>query len=497
MSAVFDANFKTPPFKHQLLEFETSADLDKRALLWQMRSGKTKVCIDTACYLFETGKIDAVMVIAPNGVHDNWAIRELPKHHWETSAYKALSWNTSIAGNVHRKKRAYKEWHSVLETMLKPAKHLQWFMFNVENIHREDVKKIAARIVKTHRVLIIFDESHEFRTPGSKRTKMARALTKRCKYRRILTGTNIHNSPLNAFSQFELLEPGCLGDKNYGTFKQRYSVWELRQRAGRSFPVVKEYINMDVLQQRIAEHSSVVLRKDCADMPDIINRSLPITLTEQQKETYDSLLDFGTGKKLTKVTVDGKPIEMNANTVKLVKFQQVASGFIVDGFGDYHDIPGGNPRLDVLMEEVHLQKGKVIIWCRFRYDMDQVYNRLLVDGFKAIQYHGRVSSADKQKARELFAPDAENDIKALVGYPTLGIDLSAASQIIWYSHVFDTVLREQADERATAIGGKNVILTDLVAPGIDRYILNHTMNKKALANTVVGEGLRDLLNQGV
>jgi SNF2 family DNA or RNA helicase len=130
--------------------------------------------------------------------------------------------------------------------------------------------------------------------------------------------------------------------------------------------------------------------------------------------------------------------------------------------------------------------------------MDRVVRRLLADGHEVVQYHGRTSSTEKARVRELFASDAENDIKVLVGHPKSGgqgLDLSAASDIIWYSHTFDAIIREQADERATIIGGGNVSLVDLVAPGIDEYILKNITDKISIADSLAGEGMKNILEQ--
>lgn len=171
------------------------------------------------------------------------------------------------------------------------------------------------------------------------------------------------------------------------------------------------------------------------------------------------------------------------------------SGFLIDEYGDVHDVPGLNPRLEAVSDEVYLSPGKVIVWCRFREDMDRVYSRLTADGHEVVQYHGRVSDGEKARVRDLFAPDAENDVKVLVGYPTMGLDLSAAWEIVWYSHTFDAIKREQADERATAVGGRNIGLTDLVAPGVDEYILENVLEKVSVAEALAGRGMQEALER--
>ncbi len=500
MTAAILADFKTDPYLHQLIEFELSADLACRALLWQMRSGKSKVVIDTACHLARYNKIDAVLLFAPNGVHENWIRRELPLHHWDTIPRETLTWRTSVAGKqgVNRVLASEREaWHATHDAWWAKAKELldggdplTWFAFNSESMTRDDVRRIVARIVRRLRCLVIFDESHDFRAPGSKRTKMARALVKRCNYRRILTGTAVTNSPLAAFSQYELLQPEALGFKTYQDFKDQYAEYKKKKnRKGQTYPVLDRYINLDELQARMAPWSSVVLREDCGDLPDVVKSKRHIELSDEQLRLYRELHN-----KFT-LELNGEQVSVGENTSKLIKLQQIVNGFLIDEFGDVHDIPGINPRLEALSDEVYLCPGKIIIWCQFREDMDRVANRLMADGHEIVQYHGRVSDDEKARVREIFAPGAENDVKALVGYPTAGIDLSAAAEIVWYSHTFDAIKREQADERATAIGGKNIPLTDLIAPGVDEYILNNVLEKVSIADALAGQGMKDALRR--
>lgn len=499
---LIDADFKTEPYYHQLKEFEQHGLDESRALLWQMRCGKSKLIIDTACSLYKAHKIDAVIVLAPNGVHENWMRRELPIHHWDTVPRDTLTWRTSLAGVLGVKsvlaheRRGWQEQHEAWwarSKRLLAGDRLAWFAFNSESMTRDDVRKLLARVAKRRRCLIVFDESHDFRTPGSKRTKMARALTKRCPFRRILTGTVVTNSPLHAYSQFELLEPEALGFRKYTDFKDRYAEYKIKKnRKGKSYPVLDGYRNLDELRDSMAPWSSVVLRDDCIDLPDVVRSTRSIALTDEQLRVYREL-----HKQFT-LELNGQEVSVGENTSRLIKLQQVVNGFLIDEFGDVYDIPGPNPRLEALSDEVYLSPGKVIIWCQFREDMDRVAHRLMADGHKIVQYHGRVSDDEKARVREIFAPGAENDVKALVGHPKsggLGLDLSAAAEIIWYSHTFDAIVREQADERATAIGGQNVSLLDLVAPGVDEYILANVMGKVSVADALAGQGMKDALRR--
>jgi SNF2 family DNA or RNA helicase len=500
-----DADFTTFPYLHQLREFEISAQSPVRALLWQPRTGKSKLVIDTACHLYKAGLIDSVLVFAPNGVHENWIRRELPKHHWANIPRSELYWRTSIAG---RKTEASQGWMNQADRAnwqdlhdewwaLAPGKlafdGLAWYSFASASMTRDDVRKLVQSILRHRkRVLVIFDESQDYRQPGSKRSKMARSIAKRCHYRRILTGTPVHNSPLHIYSQLSLLEPGWSGQSTFGDFKKRYARYEMeRTRGGRQYPKLVEYTHLDELQSLIAPYASVVLRADCVDMPDLVFEERKVDPTEEQVRLYKEL-----HREFELWLDSGEEITLGERTNRLIKMQQVMSGFIKDEFGDVTKL-SANPRLEALREECSLG-GRFIIWCQFRQDIDDVTEALRADGLTIMEYHGRTSDEDKARTREAFAPESDSQVDGLVGQAQSGgsgLDLSAADWIGWYSHTFDTIVREQAEERATAIGGNNVRVIDFMMPGTDYYMQEMRQDKLETAGMLSREGLKELIER--
>lgn len=486
-AALIAADFKTRPYNHQMRDFELYAEAPARAYAWHMRTGKTKAIIDRACHLYRAGLIDAVLVFAPKGVHANWIERELPIHAWESVPVAGLIWQTSIAGDkaVDPKERA--EWWRRLHA---DAAVLFWLAMNSESMTRPDSRKAIAYLLRKRRVFVVFDESDDFGIPGSKRTKMARALARKCPYRAILSGTMLTASPLAAFSQFELLEPGALGFKRFSDFKARYAIQEQRRVGSRTFSKIVGYQNEDDLRDRMARFTSVVMRSDCSDMPALVFEVRNIEPSKEQMEAYRAL------RKSFLVEIEGELISVGEFAQRLGKMQQVFSGFIIDEHGTRRTIPGPNPRLDAVAEEVSRAPGKVIIWCNYQADIDLVKQRLLADGFKIVEYHGRVS--DKAKSQALASFKADRDVKALVGHAQSGgrgIDMSVASTIIWYSHTFKARLRQQALERATKIGGGNIRVIDFKSPGPDAYILETVSNRIDVADAIAGIGMRKLLQE--
>src|ERR1700722_13021372 len=78
---------------HQALEFECFKDARARALRWSMHTGKSRAIIDKFCHQYCEGNILGAVVVAPNGVHLNWALNEIPRWHWANS-HSTFAWET-------------------------------------------------------------------------------------------------------------------------------------------------------------------------------------------------------------------------------------------------------------------------------------------------------------------------------------------------------------------------------------------------------------------
>lgn len=342
--------------------------------------------------------------------------------------------------------------------------------------------------------MLVVDESHDFRSPGSKRTKRARSLKRYCKVRRILTGTAVSNSPLAAYSQFELLDDHALGFENFADFEGHFAYYvQERTKGGRSYERLDHYRNLDDLQGRMARWASVVLREDVDDMPDLVMDERTVVLPEAQMKAYRTLL-----KEMILELEDGGEVEAIDGGARLVKLQQMLGGFVVDVDGQVRELVSDdeNPRLQAMLDEVRSSDGKAIVWCKYREDIRRVVRALAAEGIRCVEYHGAVhSQAKRQQAIDDFNNDPS--VRVFVGQPKAGgqgLDLSAADLILWYSHTFDLIERDQANERATQIGGKTVTIKDFVTPGtVDEYILANLGEKRSVSESLAGRGLRDRL----
>jgi SNF2 family DNA or RNA helicase len=474
---------RVPAWTHQAAEFCDYWDAPARALLWQMRTGKSKTIIDTLCAWYRHRELRSAIIIAPNGVHENWVRRELPKHAWID--YCAHAWTSRRARTkVHR---------GAVESLM-ITDQLSILAIGKESLLSRAVQKTVKRLLRRGPCALIVDESHHFGRPGARRTRLARGLAKRCAMRRILSGTATGNSPLRLFSQFELLNPGALGFSRFtgpSGFEARYAVLGegYDPRSGRRYKRIDGYEHLDELQERVARWSSIVLREDCEDLPELVFSRQYYEPSPRQRQVYEQLRQSYMAELQS-----GELIEAADSGVRLLRLQQVLSNFVLTDTYEISTVdPSADPRLDAL---VGLIDGPSVIWCRFVEDIRRVTARLRAESFSVVQYYGAVREDDRIRAQDRFASGEATIFVGQPGCAGEGLDLSAADAIIWFSHVFDVVMRDQATERATEVGGERVSVVDLVvADSVDEYILANLENKRSVADRVTGRELRDILER--
>ena len=188
-----DYKFKTPPYKHQLDALEKSWNKDTFAYFMEMGTGKTKVLIDNLSILYDKGKINGALIVAPKGVIGTWYNQEIPNHLADHVSHKSVLWQA----NINQKQQ------DKLDTLFETGEDLHILIMNVEALSSEKGTRFATKFLNCHKTLMAIDESTTIKNPKAKRTKNIIALSKLAKYRRILTGSPVTKNPLDLYSQCE------------------------------------------------------------------------------------------------------------------------------------------------------------------------------------------------------------------------------------------------------------------------------------------------------
>ena len=290
---------------------------------------------------------------------------------------------------------------------------------------------------------IVLDEAHYIKNRTSKRAKFILKLATRAKWRYILTGTPSGNGRLEDFySLYTFLYPmivkGRVHSKIFGSyydFCDRYCI--LNQ-----YHQPSQYINVSELQGIINEYSYRVKKIDCLDLPEKLPDEI-IEVEIGEKSIYKRMMKES-------ALIEYEMIADNP-LVRRLKMRQICGGFIQN---EDELIELKCEKISILDELIdgYPDDEKLVIFAQFKYSIKQIVSLLKRKKIKHVVLDG------DQKNKEIWR-DFQNDttIKIIVcQYQTAnaGIDLFAASTIIYYEPTDRSVVLEQSRDRIHRTGQK-------------------------------------------
>ena len=469
--------FKTKPYKHQLTALKKSWNKENFAYFMEMGTGKTKVLIDNLAMLYDKGKVDGALIIAPKGVVKTWYEQELPAHLPDHIDNVSILWQSNITKKQQEK----------LDSVLKTGEDLHILVMNVEALSTTKGVEFALKFINCHNTMMAIDESTTIKNPGAKRTKNIIKLGEKAKYRRIMTGSPVTKNPLDLYSQCEFLDPYLLDFTSYYAFRNRYAEMKTLHVRGRSIQVVKKFVNLGELSETLKNFSYRVLKEDCLDLPPKNWIKRYITLTPDQFKVYDQM------KRQAVAHLNGKASSTMTVLTQLMRLQQITCGHFVANDGSTQDIKSN--RINELMDVLSEIEGKVIIWGHWQKDIKNII-KAIVDEYgpgSVVDYYGLTPQDERQENIREFQNNPE--CRFIVGTPQTGgygITLTQANTVVYFSNGYDLEKRLQSEDRAHRIGQKkSVTYVDLICEDtVDEKIVKALKDKINIASEVLGEELK-------
>lgn len=477
----------TKPMKHQTIALDRMKERKHYGLFMEQGTGKTWCLLADAERLFQEGKIEALLVIAPNGVHTNWIRREIPKH--VSAPHIARAWRSG----------AGKRQTEYICEVFEPRKGLRIFAINIDALITKKGFAITENFLTMFKAMVVVDESSRIKNPSAGRTKAVMALRRYAHCVRIATGTPITNAPVDVFSQMEFLQSGLLGTSNYRAFFAEYAelmkpdhpmmqrMIERNPRVARAQVVARDasgrpkWRNLDKLQRLLEPHTYRVRKDECLDLPPKIYQSHYFSLSLEQEKAYKLM------EKEQRMSLGEELIAVQALSAG-IKLQQITSGFVLHE-GAPHYVSKDNPRLGALMDLIEDLDGQFIVWARFREEIRAITEIFKASKIPSVSYFGETSSADREIAIDQFQ---SGTARAFIGQQQaagMGLTLTAAQTAIYYSNDFNLEHRLQSEDRCHRKGTKgSVVYIDLVAEdSIDETITRALQHKSDVAAAILGD----------
>jgi SNF2 family DNA or RNA helicase len=459
---------KTTPYEHQRKAIQIGITVDSAGLLMEQGTGKTLAAIGIATYRYLKGQVKRLLVVAPKSVLPEWA-RQFKEH--TDLPYQAAA----LDMKAKRKKDILENWED--------SEGIQLITINYESTWR-----LEEEIAKWKPDMIICDESQKIKKHSAKQSKALHRLGKIAKYRLILTGTPVSQTPLDFFSQYLFLDPTIFGT-SFPKFRDRYAVM-----GGYGGYKVVGLKNVEELAEKAHSIAYRVTKEEAVDLPETVDKTLYAKLEPAAEKVYKEMME----ESLLKLEGDDKvtaPIVLT----QLMRLQQIAGGFIpADETGNIYQV--SSAKLNVLKETVEdlVEAGsKMVIFANFIPEVNAISEWLTSQKVKHQVLTG------KTKDRGAAIDDFQNNPKtkvflAQISTGGVGITLTAADTAIFYSLNYKLVDYEQARARVHRIGQKKkVTYIHIAAEGtVDQEITARLREKQEIAKLVVDD-LKNILNTNI
>lgn len=454
-------SFKIPPSTWQQEFYSKVGDHNAFALFAEPGAGKTKAAIDLAFMRYAAGQIDAVIVVAKKDVHQQWIRDALPDH-----APPGFPWS----GFCH-------DWQP--KTGFKPD-CLNWLSVNFDGVKGKKAQELIASFVRNaSRLMIIIDESQEIKNKGSGRWSACYEVRKKAVSALIMSGTPIAKNLMDYWAQYFMLDERIIGDRYQTSFRSKYCVM-----GGYDGTQIVDYQNEAQLF-KLTEPFTYRVSKDDLNMPPKRYKQVPFDMTPSQRAIYDTYKQTF----VSSLQAANPSSAQNAGNA-LLRMQQITCGYLPNDDGTIRELD--NPRMDsALLPTIEgLDVGKIIIWCRFQRDVQQIMARL---GEAAVDYYGLTS--DDQTRPNLMRFIGDSDCRYFVATAAkggTGIDglQKVCDTAIYYSNSFNAIHRWQSEDRInrTGMAFPSSLYLDLICrAGIDRQLLRNLKEKRELSTLMLDD----------
>jgi Mesyanzhinovviridae DNA helicase len=488
---------KPLPYRHQraALKFMLRHDFGG-ALLMEPRTGKTRVTIDWLSVLNQQGKIKRALIVCPNRVMMVW-LREFFKYSprrihvqlWDRKGRRDL-------GPNFRKVEppGYDLYVAVVnyDAFATPGRRTP-----SGNRSRASGRfKLRSNIAKwlgKDGAACVLDESHKIKAPAGKAANMLVNMGEWFDYRAILTGTPLTKAKRthDVFMQWQFLNPDRFAHlPTAEDFKRHYGIWRSMPSGKGSYDLFLRPKNLKDLQRRMAADSYIIRRDQCFDLPpreDIVEY---VELDGTARRVYDEMAE----QMVTEIE-EGVYAEAGLPITKVLRLAQITSGFVTDDQRTLRRVGYQKfDRLKELLEDLWEKDQKVVVAARWRADLDLIEDFARESKIPTYAVRGKMKREDSDQAIVDFE---EADGAALMAVQpaaaALGIDLSSAAHMVWYSHTPSWVDFTQCCDRI-ALSRRSTTFYHIVAKRtVDEVVLATLAGDGDIARAVMTHP-RELIN---
>ena len=419
---------RAAPYKHQreaayfaLGHLKTGGG---EALLMEMGTGKTLTGIAIIGQLWNERCIQRLLIVAPLSILGVW--RD------EFNKFADYDYSLVVLEGTGARKA---------DTI----RHMNGAALQVLVVNYESAWRLEKELAAWKPDCIVCDEGHKIKTHNIAASRALHRLGAKAKYRLLLTGTVITNKPIDVFSQYKFVDPSVYGNSFY-LFRNRYFDMV---GYGNHTPVMKRSMEAE-FTEKLHSIAFRATKAECLDLPettDVVQRVdlEPAALRAYRQLVKDSYAELSEGS----VTVT------NVLT-RLLRLSQLTGGFVGND-DDTVTEQVSSAKLDALSDLLDSAENdgyKLVIIARFIPEIHAIERLLQKKGLRYAMIYGGVT--DRPAQIKAFQNDP--DVRVFIGQIAtagLGITLTAASTMVFYSLDYSMSNYEQTRARIHRVGQKH------------------------------------------
>ena len=543
-------------FEHQKLARNKFKDLDEIALFFEMGCGKSVTSLSIMIDKYKEGKIDSLLIVAPNDVHKQW-FDDLCNDNALLSQILEQE-NVPCTGQIIGGRGGQKQFYDFDDDG-----KLHIVCVNIDTFSQPHKWEVIVDWVNKNKTAIIIDEATSIKNPNSKRSQRMLyefndVMKKRntvlfsgkkpnTSVRCVLTGTPVSNGPMDLWSIMEFIKPNYFG-RNYYSFMNYYGMHtKLKLDTGQQISVlltektwhgikgckdyaeafntfgcsedtymtvmhqdhyIGPYKHADELKQLLEPVAVFAKLTDCVDMPPVHYITKEVPLSDAQKACYNDM------KHDLLATYDDNVATAKNKLVVTLRLQQIASGFIM-GHKEINpedlDLPLWS---DVESADEYDVTPDEVIWLGDTNPKLEQLKRDVAELDKPLLILTRFS-AEAAKIYDILKDDYScmlftgwkttgsiekfkaGEFQIMVANTTKiarGFNLQIAHTTIYYSNTFSMELRQQSEFRTFRMGQKYpCTYIDYVSCEVDKTIADALRLKKGLLEYIRDKSIEEVV----
>jgi len=422
--------------------------LDRKSGLvaFEQGLGKTRVALEAFRRALNAGTVDALIVICPNSLKDNW--------DEEVARFTPSLTVSVVRGNGRERRKAL-------------AIVADVFVVNYEAA-RNDIAALRA-LMQRRRCALVLDESHNVKNIRTLNSICARNLAPLTDYKWLLSGTPVTNTAADMYAQMLLVAP-----------------------VGQIPPRELFMLNMTLARdaesglRQTRHYFTRKTKRQCLNLPEKRFRDVLVDLPDWQQALYDAARKGLLDEVRIMTRQEFASFAPTALT-RLLRLSQLASNPALI-FPEEKRTPGKFSHLDRLIDQVTTSDQKLIVWSSYVETIRALTSRY--SDYGALSLYGGTPAAERQQIAASF--QSLEGPKILVANPAAagtGFTFTQATFAIYESLTWRYDLYAQSQDRNHRIGQNSpVTYIRLIGEStIEEVICQCLERKRATAERILGD----------